>query len=448
MIVGAGEVGYHIASRLSREKHDVVVVDQSPELIGRIQEELDVMAYAGHGANPSTLEGAGIAQAEMLIAVTNSDEVNLVACLLAREYKVAKCIARINNLDFQDSPLVAVGESIGIDLLINPSQAVAEEIQQLVKIPGAEEAAEFLEGRVKLLSFRVQQTAPIAQQRLRDFASRFAAAPPFLIVAIQRDRETIIPTGNTMIEPHDHLLVIGESGRIRDNLHWLGVTPRPTKRVLIIGGGRVGMQVAHMFEQDPTDYQVKILERDSSRCRLLAERLPRTLVLNGDATDVSVLQEEGISDTDVVIVVTDDEGTNLIAALLAKTHGAHGVMTLIQRPELVPLVAALGIDAAISPRLITAGAILRYLRRGEVLSVFTSIHTEAETLEVVASPRSKIVGKPLHRIKLPAGVLIGAVAHDEDIIIPGGDTVIEGQDRVIIFALPAVVAQVETLFGH
>jgi trk system potassium uptake protein TrkA len=216
--------------------------------------------------------------------------------------------------------------------------------------------------------------------------------------------------------------------------------------VLVIGGGRVGFQVAHMFEQDHTDYQVKILERSPSRCQLLAERLPRTLVLNGDATDVKVLQEEGIADTDVVIVVTDDEGTNLIAALLAKTHGAHGVITLIQRPDLVPLVAALGIDAAISPRLITAGAILRYLRRGSVLSVFTSIHTEAETLEMVAAPGARIVGKPLHRVKLPAGVLIGAVAHDSDIIIPRGDTVIEAQDRVIVFALPAVVSQVEKFF--
>jgi trk system potassium uptake protein TrkA len=447
IIIGAGEVGYHIASRLSREQHDVVVVDHSLELIGRVQEELDVLAYHGHGSNPATLEGAGIAQADMIIAVTNSDEVNLVACLLARQYQVPTCIARINNLDFRDSPLVAVGKSIGIDLLINPSQAVAEEIRHLVKVPGAEEAADFLEGRVKLLSFRVQPTAPIAQQRLQDFASHFAFAPPFLIVAIQRGSETIIPTGHTLIEPHDHLMVIGEAGRIQDNLHWLGVTPRPTRRVLVIGGGRVGFQVAQMLEQDDTDYQVKILERSPSRCQLLAERLPRTLVLNGDATDVKVLQEEGIADTDMVIVVTDDEGTNLIAALLAKTHGAHGVITLIQRPDLVPLVAALGIDAAISPRLITAGAILRYLRRGEVLSVFTSIHTEAETLEMVAAPGARIVGKPLHRIKLPAGVLIGAVAHNSDIIIPRGETVIEAQDRVIVFALPAVVSQVEKFFG-
>jgi trk system potassium uptake protein TrkA len=300
---------------------------------------------------------------------------------------------------------------------------------------------------VKLLSFRVQPTAPIAKQRLGDFASHFASVPPFLIVAIQRGSETIIPTGDTVVEPHDHLLVIGVTDRIQDNLHWLGVTPHPTKRVLVIGGWRVGFQVAQMLEQDAADYQVKILERSPARCQLLAERLPRTLVLNGDATDVKVLQEEGIADTDVVIVVTDDEGTNLIAALLAKTHGAHGVITLIQRPDLVPLVAALGIDAAISPRLITAGAILRYLRRGQVLSVFTSIHTEAETLEMVAAPGARIVGKPLHRIKLPAGVLIGAVAHDLDIIIPRGDTVIQAQDRVIVFALPTVVSQVEKFFG-
>ena len=445
VIVGAGEVGYHIASRLSRERHDVVVVDQSYELIQRVQEELDLLAYKGHGADPAVLEKAGINRADMLIAVTNSDEVNLVACLLAHQYGVPKRIARINNPDFRDSPLIEAGKFIGIDLLINPSQAVAEEIRHLIKTPGAEEAANFLEGRVKLLSFRVPSTAPILRQRLRDFAAQFATTP-FLIVAIQRERETLIPTGDTVIEPHDHLLVIGKEELIRENLHWLGITPRPTRKVLIIGGGRVGLNVAHMLEQDETDYHVKMLERNAERCQLLASRLPHTMVLHGDATDVKVLQEEGIADTDVVIVVTDDEGTNLIAALLAKTHGARAVITLIQRPGLVPLVAALGIDAAISPRLITAGAILQHLRRGQVLSVFTSIHTEAETLEMVAAPQAKIVGRPLSKVKMPTGVLIGAVAHGTDIIIPRGDTIIEAHDRVIVFALPSVVPQAEKLF--
>ena len=447
VIVGAGEVGYHIASRLSRERHDVTVVDQSQQLIERLQEELDVLAYCGHGASATTLEHAGIEQADMLIAVTNSDEVNLVSCLLAREYGVGKRIARINDPDFQRSRLVAAGRSIGIDLLINPSQAVAEEIWRLIKSPGAKEAADFLAGEVKLLSFLVQPSAPIAQQRLRDFAQHLTPSQSFLIVAIQRDRTTIIPTGNTVIEPRDHLLVIGKADHLHEHLHWFGVTPRPTRKVFIIGGGRVGLQVAQRLELDPIDYQVKLLERHAAQCQVLAERLPHTLVLHGDATDVKVLQEEGIADMDAVVVVTNDEGTNLIAALLAKTRGARSVMTLIQRPDLVPLVAALGIDAAISPRLITAGSILRYLRRGEVLSVFTSIHTEAETLEMVAAPRSKIVGRPLRKLKLPAGIIIGAVAHGDHIVIPGGDTVIEAHDRVIVFTLPEVVTQAEKWFS-
>ena len=447
-IIGAGEVGYHIASRLIRERHDIVVVDQSAELIDRVQEELDVMAYRGHGASPATLEEAGITQADMLIAVTNSDEVNLVACLLARQYGVPKRVARINDPDFRDSPLVEAGKHIGIDLLINPSQAVAEEIRRLVKAPGAEEAADFLEGRVKLLSFRVQAPAPIVRQRLRDFAARFATtAAPFLIAAIQRGRETLIPTGDTLIEPNDHLLVIGKGERIWENLHLLGITPRQARKIFIIGGGRVGLNAAHMLENDDADYDVKILEQHAARCHMLANRLPRTLVLHGNATDLKVLKEEGISDMDAVVVVTNDEGTNLIAALLAKTHGARAVITLIKRPDLVPLVSALGIDAAISPRLITAGAILRHLRRGQILSVFTSINTEAETLEMVAMPRARIVGRPLRKVRMPAGVLVGAVAHGDDIVIPGGDTVIQANDRVIVFALPAVVPQAERLFA-
>jgi trk system potassium uptake protein TrkA len=447
IVLGAGEVGYHVASRLIREQHDVVVIDHSPELIERVKEELDVLAFRGHAASPQVLEDAEIDRTDMLIAVTSSDEVNLVACLLARQSGVPSCIARINEPDFRETALMQAGKHIGIDLLINPSQAVAEEVCRLIKAPGAEEAADFLEGRVKLLVFRVQKLAPIVRHRLRDIPGIGDGPAPFLIAAIQRGRETLIPTGNTMIEADDHLLVIGKSDLLRDNLHLLGIVSHPARKVFIIGGGRVGYNVAHMLEQDETDYDVRLLEQDPARCQMLASRLPNTLVLHGNATDLKLLREEGVTDMDAVIAVTNDEGTNLIAALLAKTNGARGVVTLIKRPDLVPLVAALGIDAAISPRLITAGAILRHLRRGQVLSVFTSINTEAETLELVAARRAKIVGKPLYKVKMPSGVLVGAVAHGDEIVIPRGDTVIQENDRVIVFALPAAVPQAAKLFG-
>ena len=255
---------------------------------------------------------------------------------------------------------------------------MAEEVCRLIRTPGAEEAADFLEGRVKLLVFRVQRQAPVVRHRLRDIPGIGQGPAPFLIAAIQRGRETLIPTGSTMIEADDHLLVIGKSELLRDNLHLLGIVSHSARRVFIIGGGRVGYNVAHILEQDETDYDVRLLEQDPARCQMLANRLPGTLVLHGNATDLKLLREEGVTEMDAVIAVTNDEGTNLIAALLAKTSGARGVVTLIKRPDLVPLVAALGIDAAISPRLITAGAILRHLRRGQVLSVFTSINTEAE----------------------------------------------------------------------
>jgi trk system potassium uptake protein TrkA len=206
--------------------------------------------------------------------------------------------------------------------------------------------------------------------------------------------------------------------------------------------------VAQLLSQDAAGYHIKILERDAQRCRELALWLPQVLVLNGDATDLKVLQEEGIGSMDGVIVVTDDDGTNLIAALLAKTHGAREVITLVKRPDLVSLVAALGIDAAISPRLITADAMLRYLRRGQVLSMFTSISTEAETLEMEVLPRARIVGRPLYKANIPEGVLIGAIAHGDTITIPRGDTAIEAYDRVLVFALPKAVSKATHLLGH
>ena len=446
LIIGAGEVGYHIASRLNQEQHDIVVVDREAEVVERIQEELDVIAIQGQGSRPETLERAGITHMDVLLAVTHSDDVNLVACLLARQNGVSTRIARINDPDFRDSPLLEAGKHIGIDLMITPSHAVAEEIGQLIHTPGAEEAAEFLDGRVKLFSFRVSPFAPIVRQRVREVGARFAGAPPSVIAAIRRGQETIIPNGDTIIESDDHLLLIGKDSEIQANLHLLGVSNRQSRRILIIGGGQVGFHVAHALEQEKVKYDVKILEHDAQRCKMLADLLSRTLVLQGDATDIKVLMEEGVADMDMVITVTNDEGTNLIAALLAKTHGAKEVITLIKRPDLVPLVATLGIDVAISPRLITADAILRHLRRGQVQSMFTSLSTEAETLEMVAMPRAKIVGKPLHKIKMPQSMIIGAVMHGEDVVVPRGDTVIQAHDRVIVFALPKVVPQATRLF--
>jgi trk system potassium uptake protein len=447
LIIGAGEVGYHIASRLVRERHDVVVVDHVPEVITRVQEELDVMVYEGHGARPETLERAAIEQADMVIAVTHSDEVNVVACLLARQYGVPHCIARFHDGDVETSPLVAAGKRIGIDLMINPSRAVADEIQRLVHMPGADEAAEFFEGRVQLISVRVHAAAPIVQQRIKDIGARFSGDLPGLVAAIQRRGRTLIPHGETMIEADDHLLVIGKDQHLQANLHLFGLSPSRMKHLLIIGGGQVGAQVAHLLSQDAAGYHIKVLERHAQRCHELATQLPQVRVLNGDATDLKVLQEEGIGNMDGVIVVTDDDGTNLIAALLAKTHGAREVIALVKRPELVSLVTALGIDAAISPRLITADAILRYLRRGQVLSMFTSISTEAETLEMEALPRAKIVGRPLHKVNIPEGIIIGALARDDTITIPRGNTVIEAYDRVLVFALPQAVSKATRLLG-
>ena len=448
LIIGAGEVGYHIANRLVREQHDVVVVDHVPEVIMRVQEELDVMVVEGHGARPETLVRAGIEQAELMIAVTHSDEVNMVACLLARQYGVQQSIARIHDGDVETSPLVAAGKRIGIDLMINPSRAVAEEIQRLVHMPGADEAAEFFEGRVQLISVRVHASAPIVGQQIKDIGARFPGDLPGLIAAMQRGKTTLIPRGETIIEAEDHLLIIGKDPHLQANLHLLGLSPHRMKNLLIIGGGQIGLQVAQLLSQDAAGYHIKILERDAQRCRELALWLPQVLVLNGDATDLKVLQEEGIGSMDGVIVVTDDDGTNLIAALLAKTHGAREVITLVKRPDLVSLVAALGIDAAISPRLITADAMLRYLRRGQVLSMFTSISTEAETLEMEVLPRARIVGRPLYKANIPEGVLIGAIAHGDTITIPRGDTAIEAYDRVLVFALPKAVSKATHLLGH
>ena len=444
IVIGAGEVGYHIAERLSHETHEIVVIERNPEVCRRVQENLRVRAIEADGSSPRALEEAGVRDAAMVIAVADVDEVNIVACAIAHQYGVATKIARVRDIELGEHPILAGGKVLGIDLLINPTRVVADEILRVIKTTGAAEVADFADGRVQLLGVKIAAGAPLVNRRLRDLRS-VQASSPFLIVGIARGERLVVPTADTVVAAEDHLYVVSRRDYIPDILVLMGRTAAATKRVFIIGGGRIGLQVARALEAE--DVAVTVMERSRARYEELIKQLTRARVVHGDGTDVRRLVEEGIADTDALATITDDDPTNLLAALLGKRHGARKAVALFKRQDLIPLVGSLGIDAAISPRLLTASVILKFVRGGRVLSVFELPESEAETLEVVVQALTPAAGRSLERLALPPDALVGAIVRGEEVIVPERDTMLEVGDHVILLALPRAIPAIERLFG-
>jgi trk system potassium uptake protein TrkA len=444
IVIGAGEVGYHIAERLSHESHDIVVIERSPEVCRRVQENLGLPAIEADGSSPRALEEAGVRDAAMVIAVADVDEVNIVACAIANQYGVRTKIARVRTIELGAHPILAGGKVLGIDLLINPNQVVADEILRVIKTTGAAEVADFAEGRVQLLGVKIGPHAPVVNRRLRDLRS-VQSSLRFLVVGIARGEQLVVPTADTVVAAGDHVYVVSRREFIPDILVLLGRAQGTTKRVFIIGGGRIGLQVAQAL--DAEGLTVTVMERNRARCDELAKHLARARIIHGDGTHVRRLLEEGISEADAVATITDDDPANLLAALLGKRHGAKKAIALFKRPDLIPLVESLGIDAGISPRLLTASVILKFVRRGRVVSVFQLPESEAETLEVVVLPRTPAAGRSLDALGLGPDALVGAIVRGEEVLVPEPDTTLEVGDHVILLALPRAIAEIERLFG-
>lgn len=444
IVIGAGEVGFHIAERLSREAHDVVVVEKDPTVRARVQEDLDVMTVEGNGSSPRLLEEAGVREADLLIAVADIDEVNIAACLLAKEYGVPRRIARVRDPDYSESAFLEQGRRLGIDLLINPNIVVAEEILDLIQTPGAAEVGKFAGGKVMMLGLQVGKAARILDRPLNSLRG-FHQTTPFLIVAVHRNGRLLLPDGNTTVRENDHLYFISPRESVNPILALLGKQESIVERVLVVGGGRIGLRVCQMLEA--ARFDIKLIERNGARCEELSRVLERTLVLHGDGTDVRTLAEEGVSEIDAVAAVTDDEATNILAALLAKERGAKKVMALVKRPHLLHLLPQLGIDAAVSPRILTANIILKFVRKGRVLSIFEIPEGDAETLELSVGANAAVAGKSLREIQMPSGAILGAVVHREEIMIPKGDTILRPDDDVVVFAVPEAIPALERLFA-
>ncbi len=445
IIVGAGEVGFHIASHLTRENKEVVVVDTDPTAVRRVSDSIDVQTILGSGSSPVVLEDAGIREAEILLAVTNRDETNLVACLMADTLSpTTKKLARIRDADYDGYHEIFRDNPPHIETVINPEVEVVKTIERLMAVPGAVDVGEFADGRVKLVGIRLGENNPLAGVRLHELGAKIKGARP-LIASILREERLIIPTGNDRLKAGDLVYFISEEGQMLNTLKAFDKHGEPVKRVLIIGGGRIGTRLAQRLEEK--SLSVKIIEKSADRCTELADILRKTVVLCGDGSDQDLLREENIQDVDLVVTLTSDEETNILASLLAKRLGARKSITKISKFSYFPLMLTIGIEQVVDPRLSAINTILQHIRRGKVLSAVSIKGEEAEVMEAVAMETSDLVGKPLKDISFPKGVLVTAILRDEHVIIPTGDSIVKPNDRIVIFAKREAIPKIERILA-
>lgn len=445
VIVGAGEVGFHVASHLARENKEVVIIDKSQDSLRRVSDNLDVQTIVGSGSSPVILEKAGIRNAEILLAVTDHDETNLVACLITDTLsQYTKKLARIRDADYDMYHDTFCNGSPHIDAIINPEIEVVKTIDRLISVPGAVDVGEFADGRVKLIGIKIDEDTPLAGVILADLPGKMGGHSP-LIGAIFRNEKLIIPMGNNQLLAGDIVYFISQDDHVIKTLGFFNKHAEPISRVLIVGGGRIGTRLARHLEKK--SIKTKIIEKDPARCAILAEKLNKSVVLCGDGSDQVLLKEENIQDIDLVVTLTNDEETNILSSLLAKRMGAKKNITKTGKFSYFSLMMAIGIEQVIDPRLSAINSILQHIRRGKVLSAISIRGEEGEVLEAMALETSDIVGKPLKNIKFPSGALVAAIMRENEVIIPRGETVVIPNDRIIIFALRVAIPKIEKMLS-
>jgi trk system potassium uptake protein TrkA len=444
LIVGAGEVGFHLAQRLSEENQDVILIESDPERAEFASQQLDVLTIHGNGASLPVLEKAGARGAQLMLAVTSQDEVNLISCLAASRMGVRYTIARISNPEYYAQGSVLSREALGIDLLINPERECAAETLQLLQSAAANDVAQFADGRVQLIGVLVRPGAPVAGRTLAEIGqdrNQFH----FVTAAIVRDGQTLIPRGPDRIEAGDQLYLLAPADEAQNVPRIAGYQGYDLRRVMIAGGSTEAEYLAELLEQQ--GIECTILDNDRRRCVELAERLPKALILHGDATDLELLEMEGVSGIDGFVASTGHDETNMLSSLLAKNVGARKVISLVHKFDYLPIVPKVGVDAAVSPRMATVNAILHYVRRGRVMTVAALKGIEAETIEFSVGPDSAVTGRALQDIAFPKDAIVGTIIRGDQIIIPkGSDTLLAG-DEVIVFALPGAISPLEKLFA-
>ncbi|MEM7465388.1 MAG: Trk system potassium transporter TrkA [Pseudomonadota bacterium] len=447
IILGAGQVGSSVAANLCNEANDITIIDTNPNTLQNLQDRFDLRTIVGHGSYPEVLTQAGAQDADMIIAVTNSDETNMIACQIAYTlFRTPTKIARIRENQYQNHNELFAQEALPIDVLINPEQQVTDHIRRLIEFPGALQVLDFADGRVQLVAARAFYGGPLVGHQLRELPEQLPGVET-RVVAIYRRHEPIIPRGDTVIETGDDVFFIAAPKHIRSVMSEFQRLDSPNKRLVIAGGGNIGKRLALALE---SRCNIKIIENNPERAQQISEELEHSYVLLGDAADEDLLIEENIDQTDVFCALTNADEANIISSMLAKRLGAKTVMALINRAAYVDLVQRDIIDIAISPQQATIGSLLAHVRRGDVVKVHSLRRGAAEAIEAIAHGdrnSSQVVGRTIEEIELPPGTEIGAIVRDEKVIMVHHDTRIEAEDHVILIVTNKKhVRDVERLF--
>ncbi len=449
IICGAGQVGFNIARYLASEDADITIIDQSPELIRKIVDSLDVKGLVGFASHPDVLEQAGARDADMVIAVTYADEVNMVACQICHSlFDVPTKIARVRHQSYL-APLwsdLFSRDHMPIDVIISPEIEVARAIGRRLQIPGAFDVIPLADGKVSLIGVHCTEECPILNTPLRQLTDLFPDLH-IVIVGISRGDRGFVPSPDDDLQPGDNVYFVAETDHLNRAMTVFGHEEKEAHRVVIVGGGNIGLYLAKMVEENHPHVRLKIIEVDRKRAELVAQTLEETTVIHGNALDTDILEETNVAQAEVLIAVSNDDEVNILSSLLAKRFGCKRVVTLINKTSYAPLIGTLGIDTVVSPRVITVSTILQHVRRGRIRSVHTLSEGFGELIEAEAMETSSLVGVPIRDAKLPAGVLVAALVRDGSIIIPRGGTVVRAGDLVVIFASTEAVKKVEKIFA-
>lgn len=448
IILGAGQVGATLAENLASEANDITVVDLDAGLLSDLQDRLDLRTVQGFPSFPDVLKRAGADDADMIIAVTENDETNMIACQIAYTmFHTPTKIARVRSAEYLRETRIFQQDAIPVDMSISPAHLVTEYIIRLIEYPGALQVVDFAEGRVRLVGVKAYYGGPLVGHELKELPDHLPDVEA-RVAAIYRRGKPIMPEGDTVVEAEDEVFFLADRKYIAKMMGELRRIDRPVKRVMLAGGGNIGLQLAKQLENK---VQVKIIERSRERARWLSEQLDHAVVLHGDAANESLLHEENIEDMDVYCAITNDDEANILSAMLAKRLGARKALSLINRLSYVDLVEGGAIDIAISPQQATVSALLSHVRRGDVVRVHSLRRGAAEAIEAVAHgdrSNSKVVGRRLEEIDLPPGTTIGAIVRGDKVIIAHHDTVIEAEDHVILFIVnKKYTEEVEKLFS-
>ena len=448
IILGAGQVGISTAEILAKEDNDITLIDNVASQVEGLQDRLDIRTIVGSASHPSVLEQAGGPDADLILAVTDQDEVNMAACQVAYTlFRTPKKIARIRSVEYLTHREIFSDESIPIDVIISPEQLITQHVLHLIEYPGALQVVDFAGGKIQLVGLKAYHGGPLVGRELRTIREDLPTVEA-RVAAIYRHDRPIIPEGDTIIEPNDEVFIVAAAPHIPIVMSEFCAVEAPSQNIMLAGAGKIGLQLARTLEQN--NYQVKLIEHGAERARQVAEQLDATIVLRGDAADEDLMLQENIDAMDVFCSLTNDDEANILSAMLAKRLGAHRTMALINRSAYVDLIESSVLDVAISPSLITVGSLLTHIRRGDTIAVHSLRRGAAEAIETIAhgdATSSNVVGRRIEELSLPSGTRVGALLRNQEVIIPHHDTIIEAEDHVILFVIDKKhIRDVERLF--